>query len=135
MWRVADEESFPNECFALPEKSLAVLIHLGPEADVIEAAVQLDLEFVALDEHEVAVAGTADAFVANGFARDLHGAGIVWEFGTLRLATDGRWVKGACNSTDSPEAKSRRRTALVHRRSNDQNTRLTRRAHSTGANP
>jgi hypothetical protein len=73
VWRVADEESFPDERFALPEEALAVLVHLGPEADLIEGAVELDLEFVALDEDDVAVAGAADAFVANGFARDFHG--------------------------------------------------------------
>jgi hypothetical protein len=71
--RVADEESFPDECFALPEEALAVLIHLRPEAHLIEGAVELDPELGALNEDEVAVAGAADAFVANGFARDSHG--------------------------------------------------------------
>ena len=52
-----------------------MLVHLGPEADLVEGAVEAYLGLGALDEHQVAVTGSADALVANGLARDLHGGG------------------------------------------------------------
>jgi len=73
---VAREQALPHEGFALPEQPLSVLVHLGPEADFVECAVQVDVRFRALDEHEVAVARAADAFVANGLSGDFHGAAI-----------------------------------------------------------
>jgi hypothetical protein len=73
MRRIADEQSFPDECLTLPEEALAVLVHLRPEAHFVECAFQAHLRFGALDEDEVSVAWTADAFVANGLARDFHG--------------------------------------------------------------
>jgi len=72
MWCVADEQPFPDECLAFPEESLAVLVHLCPESDLVERAVEVHVRLGALDEHEVAVAWTADAFVAKGLAGDFH---------------------------------------------------------------
>ena len=72
VWRIADEQSFPHECLALPEEPLAVLVHLCPEAYIVECAVELYVRLQALDEDDVAVARTADAFVAKGLARDFH---------------------------------------------------------------
>jgi hypothetical protein len=70
--RIAHEQSFPHERLALPEEALAVLVHLRPESHFIERAVQADLVFRALDEHDVAVARPTNALVADRFSRDLH---------------------------------------------------------------
>ena len=72
MRRVAHQQSFPHERFAFPEQTLAVLIHLGPEPNFIECAVESHLGLRPLDENEVAIARAADAFVPKGFAWDLH---------------------------------------------------------------
>jgi hypothetical protein len=70
--RVTHEQAFPHERLALPEEALAVLVHLRPESHFIERAVQADLVFRALDEHDVAVARPTNALVADRFSRDLH---------------------------------------------------------------
>lgn len=70
--RVADEQSLPHEGLALPEETLAVLVHFCPEAYFVERALQSHVLFRALDEDDVAVAWAADAFVTQGFPWDLH---------------------------------------------------------------
>ena len=73
--RLGDEEPLPDECFPLPEESLAALIHLCPEADLVQGAVEPYFLLRALNEDEVAVARAADALVADGFAGNLHTGG------------------------------------------------------------
>ena len=68
---IAHEQTFPDECFALPEKALAVFIHLRPQAHVIQGAVELSEPFGALNQHDVAVARTADTLVADRLAWNL----------------------------------------------------------------
>ena len=97
MRRVAHEQPFPHECFALPEESLAVLIHLGPEADLVEGAIELDLELRAQDEDDVAVARAADAFVADGFAGDLHSSETGQEIRDFDSSNGGTGGKGPSN--------------------------------------
>ena len=50
---------------------MAVFIHLRPKPHLIQRAVQLHVVLGALDQHDVAVSRTADALVANRFARNL----------------------------------------------------------------
>jgi hypothetical protein len=70
--RVAHEQPFPDEGFTLPEQPLAVLVHLRPEADLVERTIEADVTLASLDQDDVAIAWAADAFVAKGFARNLH---------------------------------------------------------------
>ena len=94
---VADEQSFPHECLTLPEKSLAVLVHLGPEAHFVERAVEMHVGFCALDEDEVAVAWTADAFVAKGLTWDFHDV--------VRDGSQGRKKSGLESTNDATDGK------------------------------
>ena len=70
--RVGCEQAFPDKCLTLPEEALAVFVHLRPEANLVQRAVELDVVLRALDEHNVAVPRAANALVANGFPGDLH---------------------------------------------------------------
>ena len=72
VWRIAHEQSFPHERFALPQQSLSVLIHLRPQSYLVERVIQPDLVLGPLDEHNVAVTRATDALVAYGFAWNLH---------------------------------------------------------------
>jgi hypothetical protein len=70
--RIAHEQSLPYECFAPPQQALSVLVHLGPQAYLVERAVEAYLVLGPLDEHQVAVTRATDALVAYGFSRNLH---------------------------------------------------------------
>jgi hypothetical protein len=70
------EQTFPHERLSLPEQALSVLVHLGPQAHLIERAIQLDVVLRALDEDDVPIARTADALVTDCLARNLHAAVI-----------------------------------------------------------
>ena len=70
--RVAHEQSFPHERFALPQQSLSVLVHLRPQPHLVERAVEPYVLLGPLDEHDVAITRATDALVAYGFAGNLH---------------------------------------------------------------
>jgi hypothetical protein len=49
-----------------------VLVHLGPQAYLVQRTVEVYLVHGPLDEHQIAIARPTDAFVAYGFSGDLH---------------------------------------------------------------
>ena len=69
--RIAHEQAFPHQRFAFPQQALAVFVHLGPQAHVIDRAIELGEGLESLNQHDVAVTRTADALVPNRLARDL----------------------------------------------------------------
>ena len=124
--RIAHELSFPHERFALPQQSLSVLVHLRPQPHLVERAVEPHLVLGPLDEHDVAITWPTDAFVAYGFAGDLHwpdAAGFegdrVSGRGTLTLQSMRLVGKSAGHASGLSHRLSRRPRGVVRARAAD----------------